>query len=124
MKQKTKILIAEDEALTAMTMQDVFKKWGYDVCELVATGEEAVEIAQKELPDLVFMDIRLLGKIDGIEAARQIRSFSKASIIFMTGYIEQEVRERAEKLEPTAYLLKPVMMHKLKSIIDSALNKI
>ena len=124
MKQKAKILIVEDDALAAISLQDILEKRGYQVCELVASGEEAIKSTDKEQPDVVLMDIRLVGEMDGIEASREIRSFSEAAIIFVTGYQDKDVRERAEKLKPAAYLLKPINIYKLESIIDSTSSEI
>lgn len=117
MTQKTKILIVEDEVIAAITTQKILEKWGYEVCGSVISGEDAVKSVKEEDPDIVLMDIRLVGPIDGIEATRQIRVFSQTRIIFMTGYSDKEIRASAEALDPTAYLLKPVDMYKLKPLI-------
>ncbi len=119
MTQALRILIVEDEVLIAMYLAMELKQAGYEVCKQVATGEEAVIIAQEEAPDVILMDIRLAGEIDGIEAARQIQACSEIPIIFMTGYSNNAVEERARKLNPLAYCAKPIRIYEIQSILDS-----
>ncbi len=123
MKEKVKILIVEDEAIIAMRLQMELNNAGYEVCQMVATGVDAIKSVEDEKPDMVLMDIRLAGEMDGIEAAQEILSRYETSIVFMTGYTDEDVMERAQKLEPTAYLIKPVRVYDIDSIIDSALKK-
>lgn len=120
---KIKVLIAEDEALIALIAQKRLSKTGYEVCGLVTSGEEAIEHAKTENPDVVLMDIRLAGEMDGVEAARQIGLFSKAMIIFTTGYSDASIKSRAKELNPAGYLIKPVNMQDVENIIQANLNK-
>ncbi len=119
MKDKIKILIVEDEILTARCMQMELGNLGYDVCKPVAKGEEAIVNVEKEKPDLVLMDIRLASEMDGIEAAEKILSFCEVLIIFMTGYQDEHFMKRAGKLNPAAYLIKPVEVYDVESVIES-----
>ena len=73
---RVKIMIVEDEYLIALDIKDTLEELGYIVCSLNRSGEEAIEKAKAEQPDLIFMDIGLIGKIDGIEAAKQIQNQS------------------------------------------------
>lgn len=120
MKQPVRILIVEDEVLTAMSMEMELKQAGYDVCKRVVTGEEAITSAEQDHPDLIVMDIRLAGSLDGIEAAQQICSRSNIPIIFITGYLDKDFKERAKQLHPIGYFIKPVSIHILKTAINSA----
>jgi DNA-binding response OmpR family regulator len=116
------ILLVEDEALIAMDLQWKLVEAGYRVCRMAATGEDAVHWAERDRPDLVLMDNRLAGKIDGIEAALQIRSKSDVPVIFMTGYPQDDVFwERVKPVKPIACLTKPVIIEELLKIIPSAL---
>ncbi len=121
MKRSPKILIVEDEILTAMRIEMDLTDLGYQVCGPVTTGEKAVQIVREENPDIVLLDIRLAGEINGVEAARQMRSFSKTSIIFMTGYSDETLKEEVMQLHPVAYLIKPTRTSEIESAIDSAL---
>ena len=83
----------------------------------IATGEKAIEFMSNNLPSLILMDINLLGKLDGIDTAKIITSKIDIPIIFMTGYDELAVIQRAKKISPVAYFTKPVEMWKLEPII-------
>ncbi len=115
------ILIVEDESMTALFMGTMLKRKGYNVLKCVSSGEEAVEAALNLNPDLVLIDIRLAGKMDGIEAVSKIKKKSQAAVefIFTTGYADSEFRESAMELEPLAYLIKPVRLQEIVNIINS-----
>jgi DNA-binding NarL/FixJ family response regulator len=119
--RKYKILIVEDEFLIALDLKQNLKRTSFDVCGTAAEGEEAVEKAKSSDPDVILMDINLMGKIDGIDAAKQIGEFSSALIIFTTGYQDPKLRERASELKPAAYLIKPISIREIETIIRSAL---
>ncbi len=118
---KTKILIVEDERITAEAIQTTLEFLGYPVSSIVPSGEEAVKEAKKEKPDLVLMDIKLKGEIDGIEAARQIRSLSDIPIIYITALTNKATLERAKKTAPYGYIHKPIEEKDLFSTIEMAL---
>ena len=123
MNRKIKILLAEDEVLIAHCLKMELELNGYDVCSFVASGEEAIEIAKKEDPSLILMDIHLSGKMDGIEAATKILEHNKIPIMFMTGYNDKAIYERAQELNPVSYLEKPIEIFEIQPIIDSVFNK-
>ena len=116
-----KILIAEDEIFTAMWIIGHLRKLGHDVGEPVATGEEAVKRAEEESPDFILMDIRLGGKIDGIEAAQRILAHRTIPIAFMTGYSSQAIKARAANLKPVAYFNKPLPMDEVENLLRTIL---
>lgn len=118
-----KILVVEDEAVIAADIADRLAAMGYQACDLVATGEEAVKVAGQNKPDLILMDIYLQGEMDGIEAAGLIRSMSNVPILFLTTYADTDLLERAKKTEPYAYLLKPFVTYELRANIEMALYK-
>lgn len=112
------ILLVEDEVITAKVMIYQFQKIGYEVTYHVVTGEEAVDYAKSNSPDLILMDIRLAGKIDGIEAAEIIKSEIGTPIVFITGYEDNLTKVRAEKLDPLGYFIKPINLEKLKTLLN------
>jgi CheY-like chemotaxis protein len=118
-----KLLLVEDEFLIAALLRRNLQFVGYEVCELVGTGEEAIERAEQEQPDFILMDIHLAGKMDGIEAAREIHQRFQIPIIFMTGYSDKERVAQTSDLAPLAYLVKPVTPDDIKPVIDAALKK-
>ena len=117
-----RILLAEDEALTAMSMKQELERRGYGVCEVVATGDDAVKSAEREPPDLMLIDVRLAGGLDGIDAARRIRTFCNPPVIFMTGYPDEEGMVRARDLGPLGYFVKPVTVDDMEPVIKSLLK--
>ena len=114
-----RILIVEDEAIIAMGLQMELEEAGYQVCQSVATGEEAIACVAQDPPDLVLMDNRLAGKMNGIEAARALLAVHPLPIIFMTGYAVHEIIERLQELKPLGILTKPVRVFQLAPLIDS-----
>lgn len=108
MTAKARILLVDDEIIPAMLMSRQLATMGYAITAMVATGEEAVASASKDRPDLVLMDIQLAGTMDGIAAAAIIQAREAIPVIFVTGYDDREIREKAMALQPLAYLVKPL----------------
>ena len=119
----TKILVVEDEGLTAMELQRKLKFWGYDVPTFVFSGKEAIKKAEEIKPDLILMDIVIKGQGDGIDAAQEIKNKLDIPIIYLTAYGDKETRERAEKTKPHGYLLKPFDENELHQKIKEVLLK-
>ncbi len=117
-----KILIVEDDAIIAMRLQDTLDNWGYGTA-IIPSGEKALEWIDQFHPDLVLMDIRLDGRMDGIQAAEQIRANLGPPTIFLTAYSDEELIERAKLTEPYGYLVKPVQERELRSTMEMALFK-
>jgi YesN/AraC family two-component response regulator len=116
-----KILIVEDEFLIALDLKQNLKRLSFDVCGTATEGKEAVEMVKSTDPDVILMDINLMGNMDGIDAAKQIVEFSSALIIFTTGYQDPNLRKRAAEIKPAAYLIKPISIQEIDTIIRSAL---
>jgi PAS domain S-box-containing protein len=117
------ILIVEDETITALDIEQSLRASGYKVAGMACTGPEAIAMADQKTPDLVLMDIRLKGSMDGIEAATQIRSKLNIPIVFLTAYADRPTLQRAKSAEPFAYLLKPFEEAVLCTTIEIALHK-
>ena len=116
-----KILLVEDEFLIAKLLQRNLRLLGFDLVELVSTGEEAIERSKEGQPDVIVMDIRLAGVLDGIEAAKAIRKFCTTPIIFLSGYSDPDTISRASEVEPLAFLMKPISPDQITAVIESAL---
>lgn len=121
---KSKILIVEDEIITAEDLRETLIHAGYEVCGIATSEEEAIKMAKKEKPDLVLVDI-VLGKdrIGGIKAAREISSIMNIPVIYITAYSDEEIFKQARIAEPFGYLIKPVDERELKMNIQIALFK-
>ncbi len=122
MTEKLKVLVVEDEVLTAKMLKMDLEELGVNVLETIAKGEEAVKVALQENPSLILMDIRLAGGLDGIEAAERILQKKKIPIVFMTGYATEEIKKRALKVNPVDYLDKPVDIYRIKNILEQLDN--
>lgn len=118
MSFKTKILEVEDEAITAILLKKELIKAGYEITTTVATGEKAIVSAKHNPPDVIIMDIRLAGEIDGIDAAFIINTLYNIPVIFITGYDDRITRSRAEEIKPLGFFIKPVKIHDIKFLID------
>ncbi len=112
-----KILIVEDEEITAMLYREILLKEGYTVTGCVQSGEEAVQQVKKDNPDLIIMDIFLSGAMNGIDAVREIKKFRKIPVIYVTANSDDMTRKSAMETCPAGYLTKPIQMRELSSLI-------
>ncbi|MHC1744177.1 MAG: response regulator [Syntrophobacteraceae bacterium] len=118
-----RVLIVEDEAIVAMDIADRLSGMGYELAGQTANGELALTLAKEQKPDLVLMDIRLQGDMDGVTAAEAIRHQFRVPVIFLTAYSEETTLHRAKRTEPFGYILKPFDDRELRSTIEIALYK-
>jgi PAS domain S-box-containing protein len=118
-----KILIVEDETLVAKDLAFMLDELGYEVTGTLAYAEKAVEEAENDAPDLVLMDIRLKGKMDGITAADIINTRYNIPVIFLTAYPDSSTIKKAKVTAPFGYIIKPVDVSKLEANIEIALYK-
>ncbi len=121
---ETKILVVEDQTIVALNIKSRLKNMGYVVPGTVASGEEAIKEAELTNADLVLMDIMLKGEMDGIEAARIIKSRFGTPVIYLTACTDFETFERAKQTDPEGYISKPFKEEDLSKNIEAALLKI
>lgn len=117
-----RILVVEDERIVALDITSTLRRLGYHVAESVPSGEAAVEAARKTDPDLVLMDIRLAGRMDGVSAAETIVSEKDAPIIFLTAHSDNDTLRRVRASRPYGYLLKPFRAEDLRCAIEVSLH--
>lgn len=120
---KTRILIVEDEAMTAADLKRELSSLGYEVVATANTAEEAVKAADQLKPGLVLMDITLSGNLDGITAAVTIRGSTGVPVVFLTAHADDKTMERAMLAGPFGYLIKPFDRAELKAAIEVALHR-
>jgi CheY-like chemotaxis protein len=118
-----RILVVDDERVVSLDVQDALRRLGYAVAGLAATGEAALELAERLRPDLALMDIRLEGGMDGTEAAARMTSDFDVPVIFLTAYSDDATMRRALAASPFGYLLKPFGDRELRNAIELALAK-
>lgn len=120
---QARIMIVEDERITAEDIHDILTHLGYAVTAMVSSGADAIREAERTRPDLVMMDIRIKGDMDGIEAAREIRERFDIPVVYLTAHADRETLERAKLAEPLGYLIKPFQEAELQASIEMALHK-
>jgi len=118
-----KILVVEDEQIVALDLKNRLTRMGYIVPALVTSGEEALNAAADVDPDLVLMDIKLDGQMDGVAAAQQIKEKYDVPVVYLTAYADEPTLQRAKITEPFGYLLKPLEDRVLQTTIEIALYK-
>ena len=116
------ILIVEDERLVGFDLRRRLGRMGYTVVGIITSGEEAIEHAHRLRPDLVLMDVRLRGCMDGIEAAQHIWVQCQIPVVFMSGYTTVETLERVWRTVPSGYLSKPFFEDQLRTALERTLE--
>ncbi|MCF6405206.1 sigma 54-interacting transcriptional regulator [Chitinophaga filiformis] len=116
---KKKVLIVEDEFIVANNLRQVLQRFGYEVCGIAASGEAAEEQLQRVKPDIALLDIRLQGKLSGIDIARKLRS-ENIAFIYLSANSNQKILEEAKATEPYGFLVKPFRKKDLMVMLDIA----
>src|SRR5208283_2579766 len=116
------ILIVENEAIVAADLANKLRQLGYGVSGATARGEDALLLARERGTDLVLMDIRLAGQMDGVEAAERIRKECNLPVIYLTAYSDRATLQRAKLTDPFGYILKPFEERELETHIEMALH--
>lgn len=116
-------MLVEDEVIIAMDVSQRLETLGYEVVAHVTSGTNAIRTAAETQPDLILMDIKIQGPMDGIETAAQIRAAQDVPIIYLTAFADENTLKRARVTEAFGYLLKPFEERELHSAIEIALYK-
>lgn len=117
----SKILVVDDEAIITMQLEERLSSMGYLVAGMAASGEDAIEKARRLHPDIVLMDIVMPGKMNGIEAAEIISGELDIPVVFVTSYADDTIIEKAKKVRPYGYIVKPFNELEIKAAIEVAL---
>ncbi|HSP87907.1 MAG TPA: response regulator [Ignavibacteriaceae bacterium] len=118
-----KVMVVEDEFIIALDIKERLNKLGYKVPGIATTGREAVRIANKVNPNIILMDIMLRGEMDGVQAAKLIREKLDIPVLFISSFSDIHSVQRAEKVSPFGYIVKPFTEIELKSGIEKAYTK-
>jgi PAS domain S-box-containing protein len=119
---KIRILLVENEGIEVMDIKRELETFGYTVPYIAANGEDAIKIAEKNIPDLMLMDIMLPGNIDGVEVSKKL-SHLEIPVVYLTAISESSTFERAKSTAPYGYLIKPFDSKELKYTIELAIHK-
>jgi CheY-like chemotaxis protein len=118
---KNKVLIVEDEAIIALEIKDRLMKMGYQVCGMASSADKAIKLAEQTSPDLILMDIKLKGKMNGLEASEIIKKRFNIPSIFLTAFMDERPDASADEKKPH-YLIKPIIEEELKKAINELLK--
>lgn len=123
--QGSNILIVEDERILANDISQLLERFGYIVQGSLSNGQDAIQSVDdaETKPDLILMDVRLHGDMDGIEAANRIKEKHDIPIIYLTAYADDDTIQRAKITEPFGYILKPFDDRELHTVIEMGLYK-
>ena len=122
MKPTLRVVVAEDEALIRLDLVEMLTEAGYDVVGQAGDGEAAIELTEKEKPDLVVMDVKM-PKLDGISAAERIAKQRIAPVVMLTAFSQRDLVERARDAGAMAYLTKPFTIEDLMPAIELAVSR-
>jgi len=117
-----RILIVEDEQIFAQDLKMIMESEGYIVESIVDSGVEAIAKIEQNKPDIILMDIKIRGKIDGIELTKEIHKMYDIPIIYLTAYTKKSTVDRAMETHPVAYLVKPIFDNDLIDAVKKALK--
>ncbi len=119
---RTRVLIAEDEALIRLDLREILEEEGFEVVAEVADGASAVRLARELMPDLAILDVKM-PVMGGIEAAEEISRERLSGILILTAFSQRELVERARRAGALAYLVKPFQKHDLLPAIEIAISR-
>jgi len=123
MSQAASIMIVEDEVIVAEDLKAQLKGIGYDIVGIADSASKAIDMVKAFTPDVVLMDIKIKGDVDGIEAAKMIKEIMDIPIIFTTAYSDENIIQRMKTVQPHGYIVKPTQDRELRGVIEAALNK-
>ncbi|MHA1728580.1 MAG: response regulator, partial [Promethearchaeota archaeon] len=119
-----KILIVEDEWVVAKDIRESIESLGYKVTSIENSGEQALLTVKHDQPDLVIMDIKIKGEMDGIETANRMKTQNNLPIVYITAYCNEEILQRAKISEPYGYIIKPFKLQELHAVLENTFYKI
>lgn len=121
LEKSSNILIVEDENIIAMDIRFMLENLGYKISGVVSSGEDSIKKAYNMLPDLILMDIKLKGKIDGVSAANQIYESLRIPVVYLSAYNDDTMIERVKETMHFGFISKPFEAKELQNIIEETL---
>jgi len=118
---RVKLLIVEDDPFIALHLEMLVESWGYAVVGVCVTGPEAITMAELHRPEVILSDVKLLGPMDGIEAAAKIFERQSPKVIFLTAFHEGPIAERMKALPNFGILPKPLDEASLREALARAM---
>jgi two-component system sensor kinase FixL len=118
-----RILIVEDEGIVACDIQSRLTRLGYEVCAIATSGKQAIEAAGQYRPDIALMDVVLQGDMDGVETAEAIDELYQIPVVFLTAFDDGATLQRAKRIKPLGYIVKPFSERELSIVMEIALHR-
>ena len=119
----TRILIVEDERIVAWSIREILQTFNYEVVASVTSGTQAIQIAVAVKPDLILMDVRLEGEMDGITATQRIQMQLDIPVVYLTAYADDQTLNQAVATAPFGYIVKPFTRRSLRAAVETALYR-
>ncbi|HTX74134.1 MAG TPA: response regulator [Rectinemataceae bacterium] len=117
------IAIVEDEYIVALDIRNFLERSGYGIAGVFASGEDLLDRYDQLKPDLIIMDIKIRGAIDGVDTAQRVYERYHTPVVLLTAYADDETVARAKITQPFGYLLKPFEERELRTAIEIALYR-
>ncbi|MEA2091240.1 MAG: response regulator, partial [Campylobacterota bacterium] len=117
------VLIVEDESIVALEISSYVNDLGYIVVKCVSNSQSALDVINSSTVDLVLMDVKIKGDVDGISCASSIKEISDIPIIYISAFSDDETLNRAIQTQPSSYLIKPFNRKELKVAMLIAIKK-
>jgi len=118
-----RVLVAEDDVLVAEDLREALEEMGHHVAVVLHRSDDVVRTAREEEVDLALLDIRMPGKMDGVDVGRRLRDKLEIPVIFVSAYADDDTLRRAGASDPFGYLVKPVDFQELRSAIEVGLER-
>lgn len=118
-----RVLIVEDDEVIAETLSEALEQLEYNVAAAVTNGADAIALVRDNVPDIVLMDIELMGEMDGVQTSKEILSICDVPVVYLTGRTDAETLDRVKKTNPYGYIIKPFEITDLNVAIELALYK-
>jgi DNA-binding LytR/AlgR family response regulator len=119
--KEERILIVEDDVNIAENIEEILELLGYVNIDIANSANQAIKIVKKYRPDLVFMDIKLKGDKDGIELGEIIKQMVDAPLVYVTSYSDPTIIERAKRINPAGFIVKPFNTNDIHAIVEIVL---
>ena len=127
MKKPIHCLIVEDEAISALSLEMELQHVGFNAVDIVASAELALRYIKNKKPDVVLMDLRLAGRMNGIEATRTISEKYHIPVIIITGYPDKQLSDSVKNLHHVRYLAKPlrteVLLNEIELLLETSASE-
>ena len=120
---KPAVLVVDDERVIAWDLREMINAMGFDCYAVASSSEQALGAAAKRTPDLVLMDIRLNGPVDGVDTARMLQEKYGVRVVFLSAHSHADTLERAQGIRVSGWLTKPIRASVLRKTLEDALSK-